>query len=109
MSEAPERIWATPFDGEMMGSGTYCDAASRPLAPNKDAYCYTRADLSAAREAAARREGWEAAIEAAAALVLGMSRTRTYTDEDLGTMTARNLVKPATVSAAILAMKETDQ
>jgi hypothetical protein len=68
----------------------------------------TRADLSAAREAAARREGWDAAIEAAAAKVEGMSRTRTYTDEDLGTMTARNLVKPSTVSAAILAMKETE-
>ena len=47
MSEAPEWIWATPFDGEMMGGGTYCDAASRPLAPNKDAYCYIRADRAA--------------------------------------------------------------
>jgi len=40
---APERIWATPFDYQSEG-GTYCDAENRPLAPNKDAWCYVRPD-----------------------------------------------------------------
>ena len=42
---APERIWATPFDEDMEG-GTYCDATTRPTAPNHDAWCYIRADLA---------------------------------------------------------------
>ena len=45
MTDAPERIWATPFDPEVMEGGTYCDAATRPTAPNHDAWCYVRADL----------------------------------------------------------------
>ena len=50
MSEAPERIWATPYDPDMEG-GTYCDAAERPTAPNHDAWCYVRADLARASPA----------------------------------------------------------
>jgi hypothetical protein len=38
------RIWATPFDFKAEG-GTYCDAESRPLAPNKDAKLFIGADL----------------------------------------------------------------
>jgi hypothetical protein len=106
---APERIWLGPLSGGKVSDFTMWTETQASFAENSPRIEYTRADLSAAREAAARREGWEAAKKQAAALVLGMSRTRTYTDEDLGTMTARNLVKPATVAAAILAMKETDQ
>jgi hypothetical protein len=45
MTNMPERIWATPFDSDFSGGGTYCDAAERPTAPNHDAWCYIRADL----------------------------------------------------------------
>jgi hypothetical protein len=38
------RIWVTPFDFKADG-GTYCDAESRPLAPNKDAKLFVSADL----------------------------------------------------------------
>lgn len=47
---ALERIWATPFDYKLKG-GTYCDASDMPLAPNKDAWCYARADLLTAAQA----------------------------------------------------------
>lgn len=45
MTDAPERIWATPCDGDEFGYGTYCDAATRPTAPNHDALCYVRANI----------------------------------------------------------------
>lgn len=47
---APDRIWATPYDAGIDG-GTYCNAETRPTAPNHDAWCYTRADLHAALQA----------------------------------------------------------
>lgn len=56
MTDAPERIWATPFDPEVMEGGTYCDAAARPTAPNHDAWCYIRADLSSPLGAVAMRD-----------------------------------------------------
>jgi len=55
-----------------------------------------RADLSAAREAAARREGWNAAIEAAARVAEDIGRN----DIGWGAIDA---------AAAIRGMKETDQ
>jgi hypothetical protein len=73
MSEAPERIWATPFDGEMMGGGTYCDAVSRPLAPNKDAYCYIRADLVAKLVEALRHEVGRSRRHLAASTIAAIS------------------------------------
>ena len=54
----------------------------------------TRADLSANLIAAARREGWEAAIEAAVAWIETVPDVLTNRQE---------------IAAAILAMKETDQ
>jgi hypothetical protein len=62
MSEAPEQIWVDNYSGKT-GEGYWLN---EPLAFRNGGTQYHRADLSAAREAAARREGWEAAIEAAA-------------------------------------------
>ena len=64
MTDAPERIWATPFDPEVMEGGTYCDAAARPTAPNHDAWCYIRADLSSPLGAVAMRDAAISAIDA---------------------------------------------
>ena len=63
MTDAPERIWATPFDPEVMEGGTYCDAAARPTAPNHDAWCYIRADLSSPLGAVAMRDAAIAEID----------------------------------------------
>jgi len=84
MGEAPERIWAERSD------------LGRQDWRSHDKYGgteYLRADLSAAREAAARREGWEAAIEAAA--------------KEIGTGTW--ICDGSELAEIILAMKEIDQ
>jgi hypothetical protein len=89
-TEAPERIWA------------YSRSTANPSSvwsvqhPREDsAVEYTRADLIAAREAAARREGWNAATEAAAKVA----------EEQAEWMP----IKQGDMSKAILAMKETEQ
>jgi hypothetical protein len=63
MGEAPERIW---WNG-VCGEGGYASTVRFAGGTEYVRADYTEeADLSAAREAAARREGWNAAIEAAA-------------------------------------------
>ena len=66
MSEAPERIWLFPLLGGNVCDFTMWTDTQASFAENSPRTEYTRADLSAAREAAARREGWNAAMEAAA-------------------------------------------
>ena len=46
----------------------------------------------------------EAALKEAAGLIADMSRIITHTDEDLGTLTGRNLIDPRKAAAAILAL-----
>jgi hypothetical protein len=97
MSEAPEQIWVDNYSGKT-GEGYWLN---EPLAFRNGGTQYHRADLSAAREAAARREGWNAAIEAAAEAL----RQEFY-------LHSRSPSLPNTgevVAAIILAMKETDQ
>jgi hypothetical protein len=72
MSDAPERIWATPFDAALDG-GTYCNAEYRPTAPNYDAWCYIRADLRPTPTLADAL-----AVPEVAALVKTMTRIRNY-------------------------------
>ena len=82
-TEAPEQVKLAHNGG--LPTGNYPESAKVE---------YIRADLSAASEAAARREGWNAAIEAAAAWI--------ETVPDV-------LPNRQEIAAAILAMKETDQ
>jgi hypothetical protein len=91
MSEAPEQIWVDNYSGKT-GEGYWLN---EPLAFRNGGTQYHRADLSAAREAAARREGWNAAIEAAAKVA-----------EEQAEWVP---IKQGDMSKAILAMKETDQ
>lgn len=46
----------------------------------------------------------EAALRDAAGLIANMSRIITHTDEDIGTLTGRNLIDPRKAAAAILAL-----
>ena len=96
MSEAPDRIWLQDAgDYDRAHEVTWC---ATPI--DDDDTGYTRDDLSAAREADARRDGWNAAIEAAA------------NDIDCGCtdgVCGYPHACPKSDVAAILAMKETDQ
>jgi hypothetical protein len=86
---APERIWATPFDIKSDG-GTYCDAESRPSAPNKDAWCYRRADLPptlaqalAVPEIAALVEARRKQLDAHAEYTSALAKVREYREHSL--------------------------
>lgn len=46
----------------------------------------------------------EAALREAAGLIADMSRIITHTDEDLGTLTGRNLIDPRKAASAIIAL-----
>lgn len=46
----------------------------------------------------------EAALKEAAGLIADMSRIITHTDEDLGTLTGRNLIDPRKAASAIIAL-----
>jgi hypothetical protein len=115
MGDAPERIWSyCPECGceePRYGEGPHKQCArcfqewftdidySEVVRGNLERL-FVRADLSAAREAAARREGWNAAIEAAA------------NDIDCGCkdgVCGYPHACPKSDVAAILAMKEIDQ
>jgi hypothetical protein len=82
---APERIWATPFDIKSDG-GTYCDAESRPSAPNKDAWCYRRADLPPTLAQALAVPEIAALVEAAADLAREMAFMLRHNPEKDGGM-----------------------
>ena len=67
--------------------------------------------LSAAREAAARREGWNAAMEAAATMIEGTAYTSNGDGRSLEPVSAGLVgmdMHHATIAAAIRAMKETE-
>jgi len=93
MSEAPERIY---LDGDAEADDSYWTRCfADPKYVSEPPMEFIRADLSAIREAAARREGWNAAIEAAAKVA-----------EEQAEWVP---IKQGDMSKAILAMKETDQ
>jgi hypothetical protein len=91
-----------------------------PKWPGHVYHRYTRTDVSAAREAAARREGWNAAMEAAAKLAKksGLTWEAVCMARNEGgvcpsacdmCLSAADADTSDHIAAAILAMKETDQ
>ena len=117
---APERIWAWVWDLPYPSRGQGKPEWSGVMIPaEQDCTEYTRTDLSAAREAAARQAGWNAAMEAAAKVAKksGLTWEAVCMARNEGgvcpsacdmCLSAADADTSDHIAAAILAMKETE-
>lgn len=96
-----EGLWLLDFAGESKSSWRFSDMAAAKAAAQADYEARILSAIEAVPAATVRDE----TLEEAAMKLDAMARTKTYTDEDLGETTGRNLINPISASAAIRAMK----